>query len=422
MRFGLERMTALLGALGDPAAGRPGPARGGHQRQVVHRPPRRGRARRARARGWGRTCRPTSPTGPSAIQLDGEPVDEAGLRRGPSSAVRDAAEGLALPEGDDGDPVRGPHGGGLLGVPRRPGSDACVVEAGLGGRYDATNVLQPGAAVALTNIALEHTEFLGDTEEAIAAEKLAVVRRRLATAWWWGRLTRPRRARGGGRVRPPRPAPAALRRGTDGPRDVGGGGGDDAARRLPGAAAALAGRFQRDNLAVALAGAEMLRGRAPRPGGPGGGRGRGAHARAGWSWSPVPPIVLDGAHNPAGDGGHGRVAPGGARGPPPGGGGGLGARRQGRRRDGRRPSRRWWTGSSPPARATRARRPRRTSRRCARRPRDPRARGRGPRRRPSRRPAPETGPEGVVLVAGSLYLLADLRRYGSWREGARPPC
>jgi dihydrofolate synthase/folylpolyglutamate synthase len=52
--------------------------------------------------------------------------------------------------------------------------DAAVVEAGLGGRHDATNVLD-APVVVLTNVALEHTEVLGDTREAIAAEKLAVV-------------------------------------------------------------------------------------------------------------------------------------------------------------------------------------------------------------------------------------------------------
>jgi dihydrofolate synthase/folylpolyglutamate synthase len=56
------------------------------------------------------------------------------------------------------------------------GVDAAVVEAGLGGRLDATNVL--GAPVVLlTNVGLEHTEVLGDTREEIAREKLAVVRR-----------------------------------------------------------------------------------------------------------------------------------------------------------------------------------------------------------------------------------------------------
>src|SRR5437763_4014281 len=52
--------------------------------------------------------------------------------------------------------------------------DVAVIEAGLGGRYDATNVLRSPVQV-LTNVALEHTEVLGPTREAIAAEKLAVV-------------------------------------------------------------------------------------------------------------------------------------------------------------------------------------------------------------------------------------------------------
>jgi dihydrofolate synthase/folylpolyglutamate synthase len=52
--------------------------------------------------------------------------------------------------------------------------DVAVVEAGLGGRYDATNVLRSPVQV-LTNVALEHTEVLGTTREVIAVEKLAVV-------------------------------------------------------------------------------------------------------------------------------------------------------------------------------------------------------------------------------------------------------
>jgi len=52
--------------------------------------------------------------------------------------------------------------------------DVAVVEAGLGGRYDATNVLD-APVVVLTNVARDHTDVLGDTREEIAGEKLAVV-------------------------------------------------------------------------------------------------------------------------------------------------------------------------------------------------------------------------------------------------------
>jgi dihydrofolate synthase/folylpolyglutamate synthase len=53
--------------------------------------------------------------------------------------------------------------------------DAAVIEAGLGGRWDATNVLDSRVAV-LTNVGLEHTRWLGPTVRDIAREKLAVVR------------------------------------------------------------------------------------------------------------------------------------------------------------------------------------------------------------------------------------------------------
>jgi dihydrofolate synthase / folylpolyglutamate synthase len=51
--------------------------------------------------------------------------------------------------------------------------DVAVVEAGLGGRLDATNVVD-AEVVLLTNVGLEHTEVLGQTHEEIAEEKLAV--------------------------------------------------------------------------------------------------------------------------------------------------------------------------------------------------------------------------------------------------------
>jgi dihydrofolate synthase / folylpolyglutamate synthase len=52
--------------------------------------------------------------------------------------------------------------------------EVAVVEAGLGGRHDATNVLRTDVVV-LTNVALDHMDVLGETREEIAAEKLAVV-------------------------------------------------------------------------------------------------------------------------------------------------------------------------------------------------------------------------------------------------------
>ncbi|HEX6782441.1 MAG TPA: cyanophycin synthetase [Solirubrobacterales bacterium] len=53
--------------------------------------------------------------------------------------------------------------------------EVAVVEAGLGGRLDATNTI-PSKVTVLTSIGLDHTEWLGETEAEIAAEKLAVLR------------------------------------------------------------------------------------------------------------------------------------------------------------------------------------------------------------------------------------------------------
>src|SRR5579884_1702855 len=55
------------------------------------------------------------------------------------------------------------------------GVEAAVVEVGLGGRLDATNVIHP-LATAITSIALDHEEFLGTDLAAIAREKAGIVK------------------------------------------------------------------------------------------------------------------------------------------------------------------------------------------------------------------------------------------------------
>lgn len=54
--------------------------------------------------------------------------------------------------------------------------DVAVVEAGLGGRLDATNVLGRSLVQVLTGVGIDHSEYLGDSVKSIAREKLAVVR------------------------------------------------------------------------------------------------------------------------------------------------------------------------------------------------------------------------------------------------------
>jgi len=53
--------------------------------------------------------------------------------------------------------------------------DVAVVEVGMGGRFDATNLVEP-AVTAITSIALDHTAYLGDTIEAIAGEKAGIMK------------------------------------------------------------------------------------------------------------------------------------------------------------------------------------------------------------------------------------------------------
>ncbi len=160
--------------------------------------------------------------------------------------------------------------------------DVAVVEAGLGGRYDATSVVAPGVTV-LTNVALEHTRWLGPTIADIAEEKLAVVQEGATLVLGEGlapeALAVAERVAGerDAEIVHPSPLPSDLR------------------LRAPGA-------FQRRNLALARAAAAAHLRRA----------GRELDERAVREAAATlavpgrlqtlpgePPTVLDGAHNPA---------------------------------------------------------------------------------------------------------------------------
>ena len=56
--------------------------------------------------------------------------------------------------------------------------DIALIEVGLGGRLDATNVITPKLSI-ITNISLEHTEFLGETLEEIAREKGGIIKKKV---------------------------------------------------------------------------------------------------------------------------------------------------------------------------------------------------------------------------------------------------
>jgi dihydrofolate synthase/folylpolyglutamate synthase len=56
-------------------------------------------------------------------------------------------------------------------------ADALLLEVGLGGRLDATNVIETAAATVITPVSIDHTEFLGPTVKDIAAEKAGILKR-----------------------------------------------------------------------------------------------------------------------------------------------------------------------------------------------------------------------------------------------------
>ena len=161
--FGLGRMRQLLAELGDP--------QGAYR--AVHVVGTNGKTTTTRMCAAllvaeGKTVGAyTSPhvTGwAERIQVNGEPVDlEAALAR-----VRPAAEAVGATQFEA-------LTAAALAEFRAARVAAAVVEAGLGGRLDATNVLD-APVVVLTNVDLEHTDVLGGTREEIAREKLAVIR------------------------------------------------------------------------------------------------------------------------------------------------------------------------------------------------------------------------------------------------------
>ena len=55
-------------------------------------------------------------------------------------------------------------------------ADALLLEVGLGGRFDATNVIQTPACAVITPISIDHVEFLGDSLESIAFEKAGIIK------------------------------------------------------------------------------------------------------------------------------------------------------------------------------------------------------------------------------------------------------
>jgi dihydrofolate synthase / folylpolyglutamate synthase len=277
MRFGLDRMHRLMTVLGLP------------QRRFasIHVVGTNGKSSTVRfcaailERHGLRTGSYTSPHLGSfreRIEVGEEPVPEADF----AAAVARAAQAAELvnrtAEPDDQVTQFEALTAAAYHELARRGVEVAVIEAGLGGRFDATNVI-PSKVQVITSVGLEHTRWLGPTLKDIAEEKLAVVRDHgtLVT----GQLDEESRAVAERTVE--------LRRSTlvQAGSDVG------LALRAP-------GRFQRGNFAIAAAAAEAFLGHPLDP----------ASLQAAARETTIPgrveiiahdPLtVYDGAHNPAG--------------------------------------------------------------------------------------------------------------------------
>ena len=115
------------------------------------------------------------------VQVDGQPIGAPELRD-VTLRVRDAAEAVEAECGEH------PTEFELMATVafehfRRQRCDIAVVEVGLGGRLDATNVIVPQASV-ITRIGLDHTDILGGRLDAIAAEKAGIVKSGVPVASW----------------------------------------------------------------------------------------------------------------------------------------------------------------------------------------------------------------------------------------------
>jgi dihydrofolate synthase / folylpolyglutamate synthase len=174
MRFGLDRMHKLMTVLGLP------------QRRFasIHVVGTNGKSSTTRMmaaileRHGLRTGIYTSPhlrAFPERVEVGGEPIAGQAF----ADAVERAAHAAelvnrTLPEGDEVTQFEALTAAAFHAL-AAAGVEVGVIEAGLGGRYDATNVI-PSKVQVLTSVGLDHTRWLGDTIGEIAAEKLAVVR------------------------------------------------------------------------------------------------------------------------------------------------------------------------------------------------------------------------------------------------------
>jgi len=184
--------------------------------------------------------------------------------------------------------------------------DLAILEVGMGGRLDATNVVTPLAGV-ITNVTMDHEAYLGDTLEAVAGEKAGIIKPNVplvsAVADDVSRVVVEKTCAEKGAPLYLLGRDFAMHSDVAGSWEYDGLGGD---RRLAGLRCNLIGRHQADNMAVVLAICDLLQARYPVPE---------AAIREGLATVRWPGrlesfvvqrdgeerrFLLDGAHNPAG--------------------------------------------------------------------------------------------------------------------------
>ncbi len=168
-RPGLSRITELLAAIGSPEK----------QLRCIHIAGTNGKGSTSamldsilRKAGY-RTALFTSPylyRFGERMQVNGEPISDAALCR-VIERIRPAVDAM----------TDRPTEFELITAAAfswfsEEGVDVAVIEVGMGGRLDATNVLEAPLLSIITGISLDHTAYLGDTVEAIAREKAGILR------------------------------------------------------------------------------------------------------------------------------------------------------------------------------------------------------------------------------------------------------
>ncbi|MFO7172096.1 MAG: folylpolyglutamate synthase/dihydrofolate synthase family protein [Bacillota bacterium] len=174
MKPGLERTRELLRRLGDPH-------RAGYR--VVHIGGTNGKGSTAamvaaglRAAGHrvGLYTSPALQRWNERIQVDGRPIAD-GEVAALAAEVRPAVEAMVREGYEQPTEFEVTTALAFLHYARQR-VDWLVLEVGLGGRYDATNVVEDPAVTCITNVDLDHTEVLGPTHRAIAWDKAGILK------------------------------------------------------------------------------------------------------------------------------------------------------------------------------------------------------------------------------------------------------